>query len=97
MKLTFLLTAATLLLLGSGVAFASEEKSSNSAPSGPTKRAVPIQNYWDANAWDPIGGSLFWHATREDRPRSKAPLFEGRNTQRRDAKRETATRKPASR
>ena len=97
MKLTLLLTTATLLLLGPGITTASEEKPSNPEPTAPTTRAVPIQNYWDANAWDPIGGSLFWHATRDDRPRSKAPLFEGRNTQRRDAKRETATRKPASR
>ncbi|MBL9154367.1 MAG: hypothetical protein JNK37_17890 [Verrucomicrobiales bacterium] len=30
-------------------------------------RAVPIQDYWNAHAWDPIGGSIFWHDLSEKR------------------------------
>lgn len=30
-------------------------------------RVAPIQNHWDANAWDQTGGSLFWHDLSEKR------------------------------
>ncbi|MCB1062011.1 MAG: hypothetical protein KDN20_03695 [Verrucomicrobiae bacterium] len=45
-----------------------------------TVRAVPIKDYWDANAWDHSGGSLFWHALSDQR--RSTPVEAGRNTRR---------------
>lgn len=43
-------------------------------------KAPPYQNYWDANAWDPNGGSDFWHSAerkpiRQDRVSKKRPVL----------------------
>lgn len=44
-------------------------------------RAVPIQDHWNANSWDPAGGSLFWHAVKDQKSTSGRNLNHPRSSQ----------------
>ena len=37
------------------------------ASGGKLIRATPLPQYWNAQSWDPAGGSLFWHDPSEKR------------------------------
>lgn len=80
--------AAALFACASG---ATGSEKQDSPASAPMQRAVPIQNYWDANSWDPIGGSLFWHAIRDSHQARASATESGRNTRHRDSRRPTTT------
>ncbi len=72
------LAAIALSQLQSAV---SEEKAVSETPDRSVLRAVPIKDHWNANSWDPTGGSLFWHAL-EDRKSARPDDTKGRNTRR---------------
>jgi len=36
-------------------------------PKASVIRAIPFANYWDAKAWDKIGGIFFWHKQTDER------------------------------
>ena len=73
MKLSLFFIAATAL--GAPLAVCSETNANRPdyanqakrAPQNPHLRAIPIQDYWNANSWDQTGGSLFWHDLSEKR------------------------------
>ncbi len=75
---------ATSLLFLSSSQNGHAETTAVEAPAKPAPksvlRAAPIKDHWDANAWDPAGGSLFWHAVSDQR-RSEGAAS-GRNTRR---------------
>lgn len=72
-----------------------DETASVSADTNAAKsvlRAVPIRNHWDANAWDPSGGSLFWHDTRDRRAKAES----GRNARHAEQRAEKSNRRGTS-
>ncbi len=91
---TKLVALASLFCVSTDLADANESPSASPEATATKSvlRAVPIRNHWDANAWDPAGGSLFWHATRDRQ--SKAAT--GRNARHAEQRTEKSNRREAS-
>lgn len=62
MKVPLLIAVAAISTAIAPNAAADESQSNQKST-----KAVPHENYWDANQWDPFAGSGFWHEKQDRR------------------------------